>query len=99
MFNTALFHYLKYILTQSADRTYPVIRDVFKGSARRDAAVRITHLRIINIAARAALIFFHLKFLHSGKPMPIYSRIPISAMPHIPAMSFQKSHLIPNSSP
>ena len=41
----------KQILAHSADGTYPILRDILKCSSGSDAAVRITYLRIIDIAA------------------------------------------------
>ena len=55
-----LFHFLKHVLAHTAYRAAPVIRQCFKGSARRNATVRIALLRIIDISARPTLIFCRL---------------------------------------
>jgi len=43
----------------TADRAYPVIRNIFERGAWFNAVVRITVLRIVHIAARAAYPFIH----------------------------------------
>lgn len=49
---------LKRILAQSANRTYPIFRNIFKGGSGSDAAVGISDFGIVHIAA-GANIFLH----------------------------------------
>jgi hypothetical protein len=52
--------FLELIFARTADRTGPVIGDVFKGSARGYAIVRITGSGIILIVTNNTAILFHL---------------------------------------
>ena len=52
-----LLYLLEHILAYTTDRAEPVIRQCLKGSAGSNTTVRITLLRIVDISARAALIF------------------------------------------
>lgn len=54
-----LFYGFKQIFSHSADRTYPVIGNIFKFSSRSDSAVRVTYCRIIDPVADCTYIFFH----------------------------------------
>lgn len=53
------FLLLEHILSYSAQRANPVIRNILEGSTRRDTAVRIADGRIIDIATGSANILVH----------------------------------------
>ena len=42
-----------------AYRAYPTVRQIFKWCAGGNSAVRVAGFRVVNVAARAANIFFH----------------------------------------
>ena len=47
------------VLADAADGAYPVVGDVRKGGARRDAAVRVAHFRVLDVAAYVANVLVH----------------------------------------
>jgi hypothetical protein len=65
MFGGSLFHlssllnFAEFVFPDAAKRTYPVIRNIFPGSARLDSVVGITDFRVILISAYIAYIFVH----------------------------------------
>ena len=67
----------KGVLSETADRAYPVVRDVFERGAGGDTAVRIADFRIIDITAGAFI-------LHNNQPpsfifapgVPVFQPIP-----------------------
>ena len=72
------------VLAQSAHRAHPVIGDVLKGGAGGDAAVGISHRRVVLIAAHADV--FHACTLPSYQDGSILSegRRKIKGKPEIP---------------
>jgi hypothetical protein len=47
------------VLADTAERAYPIFRNIFPGSTRCNSVVRITYCRIIDITAYIAYILFH----------------------------------------
>jgi hypothetical protein len=52
----------KVFLAGSADRTGPVVGNVFELGSGGDAAVRVTDGWVVNIAAEGANILVHIRF-------------------------------------
>ena len=57
----SLFSRGEVVFSDATERAYPVRRDVFEGRSGRDAAVRIPHLGVIDIAADVAYVFLHME--------------------------------------
>ena len=58
-----LFDYLEIFLADSAQRAYPVCREIFESCSRLDSAVRIAYCRIVLVSADDANVLFHTLFL------------------------------------
>lgn len=54
--------FYKYFFSHSADRAYPIFRNIFKSCSWCDSVVRIAELRIIYISAWFTYIFLHIHF-------------------------------------
>jgi hypothetical protein len=54
-----LLLYREVILAYSADGAYPIFRDVFKGCAWGDAAIRIANFWVIHVTTGFANVLFH----------------------------------------
>lgn len=54
-----LIHRFKHILSSAAIRAFPIVWQLFKRSADRNAILRITYRWIINITADSAFPFLH----------------------------------------
>ena len=54
-----LLLYGEVVLAYAADGAYPVLRNVFEGSAGSDAAVRIAYFRVIHVTTSVANVLFH----------------------------------------
>lgn len=50
---------LEIFLAYTADRAFPILRDILESSAGCDSAVRITDFGIIFITTKSAYIFLH----------------------------------------
>ncbi len=50
---------LKHIFSHGAQRANPIVWDILKGCPRRDARIRISHSRVIDITTNGANILFH----------------------------------------
>ena len=57
--NACLFLFCKLVFANAAFRAFPIIRQILKQSAGRNALVRITHCLVINIAANFTTPFCH----------------------------------------
>ncbi len=63
LFSFLLFDYLEIFLADSAQRAYPVCREIFESCSRLDSAVRIAYCRIVLVSADDANVLFHTLFL------------------------------------
>ncbi len=50
---------LEVVLAYSAQRAYPIFRDIFPCCARLYSVIRITNFRVINVTANSAYILVH----------------------------------------
>ena len=63
LFSFLVFDYLEIFLADSAQRAYPVCREIFESCSRLDSAVRIAYCRIVLVSADDANVLFHTLFL------------------------------------
>ena len=55
--------YREGVLAETADGAYPIIRDILKRGAGRDAAFGIAYLGVVHIAAGALILIHHTPLL------------------------------------
>jgi hypothetical protein len=68
---------LEHILARSTQGAAPVIRNILEQGAGGDAAVRITHSRIVNILADCTSPFLHFSPPFDGLPGDSTARLQI----------------------
>lgn len=91
--NNFLFHRTKTTLIYAADRAYPVFRNILKRCTRRDTAIRISNLGIIDISAGITYILLHC-FLLSERLREAAARMSDSRLPSLEFVTLRHKFLL-----